>query len=241
MPVIDPQLPASGRRLRTALLVTSLAAAVVGIVGAALHIGWLDYAQWLYVPPLAVALVLAGGLRDPRGRWWLAGLVFSWLGDVLGGATFLALLGCFFLAHVCYILALLPTRGRSLLGKAGSVPYLLLGLAGAAVLVPAAGGVLAVPVLLYAVTLTLMALLASAGGRAGVVGGALFMVSDLVLGVGIFVLDIPAPVQTLLVIGTYVPAQVLLLVAILGLIRSSSAATGPEDRSGDLAAQDRAG
>lgn len=201
------------------LIAISVAAAVVGIVGAALHIGWLDYAQWLYVPPLAAALVVAGGLRDPRGRWWLAGLVFSWLGDVLGGGGFLALLGCFFLAHVCYVVALLPTRGQSLLGRPAAVPYVVLGLAGAVVLVPAAGGVLAVPVLLYAVALTLMAVLASAGGRAGVLGGVLFMVSDLTLGVGIFVLDIPAPVQTLLVIGTYMPAQALLLLAVLRLLR----------------------
>lgn len=240
MPVITEE-PTGTRPLVTGMLLASLGAAVVGIAGAALDIGWLAYAQWLYVPPLAVALVVAGGLRDPRGRWWLAGLVFSWLGDVLGGGGFLALLGCFFLAHVCYVLALLPTRGRSVLGRPASAPYLVLGLAGAVVLVPAAGGVLAVPVLLYAVALTVMAVLASAGGRSGVAGGVLFMISDLTLGIGIFVLDIPAALQTLLVIGTYVPAQVLLLVAFLRLLREPSAAARPEDRPGDLAPEGAAG
>ena len=196
-----------------------------------MRIGWLDYAQWLYVPPLVVALVLAGGLQDRRGWWWLAGLVFSWLGDVLGGAWFPVLLGCFLVAHVCYVVALLPTRLQSLLGTIGSLPYLLLGLAGAVVLVPAAGPVLAVPVALYAVTLTLMAVLASAGGRAGVVGGVLFMVSDLVLGIGTFVVDLPPAVQTLVVIGTYVPAQVLLLVGLFTLLPQAEEAGAPAART----------
>jgi uncharacterized membrane protein YhhN len=229
--VIAEQPTASIRPAVRTLIATSLAAAFVGIVGAALRIGWLDYAQWLYVPPLAVALVLAGGLTDRRGWWWLAGLVFSWLGDVLGGAWFPVLLGCFLVAHVCYVVALLPTRAQSLLGRIGSLPYLLLGLAGAVVLVPAAGATLAVPVALYAAILTLMALLASAGGRAGVVGGVLFMVSDLVLGIGTFVVDLSPAVQTLVVIGTYVPAQVLLLIGLLTLLPQAEQAAAPAART----------
>lgn len=200
------------------LLGASVLAALVKVIGALLDIGWTSYAQWLYVPPLLAALVVAGGLGDRRGRWWFAGLVLSWVGDVAGGLDFRVLLGSFLLAHLCYVVALWPSRRASVLGRAGSAPYLLLGAAGAAVLAPAAGAALAVPVVLYAAAITLMAVLATAAGRVGVVGGVLFMVSDLVIGLGTFVLEIPPALDTLLVIGTYVPAQVLLLVALLGLL-----------------------
>lgn len=216
---VDDPLARRGARI---LIAVSLLACLVKILGAGLDIGWMAWAQWLYIPPLALALVLAGGLRDPRGRWWLAGLALSWVGDAFGGGDFLLLLGSFLVAHICYVVALWPTHARSQLARRGSAPYVLLGLAGAAALAPAAGAALAVPVVLYASALTLMAVLATAGGRAGAIGGLLFMVSDLALGLGMFVFDWPTAVQTTVVIGTYVPAQVLLLVALLRLSASGS-------------------
>lgn len=209
--------PGAPAALRAAVAV-SLLACVAKIAADSFDVGWLGYAQWLYLPPLAVGLVLAGGARRRRGRWWLAGLVLSWQGDVLGGTDFLLLLGCFLLAHLCYLVALWPTRRRSALRGPAALPYLLLGVAGAAVVAPAAGPVLAGPVVVYAAALTLMAVLATAGGRRGALGGLLFMVSDLTLGLGRFVVDLPTAVQTAVVIGTYVPAQVLLLLAVLTLL-----------------------
>lgn len=203
-----------------ALIATSLVAAAVKIAGAVLDVGWTSSAQWLYLPPLTVVLVLAGGLRDRRGWWWLVGLALSWVGDAFGGADFLLLLGSFLVAHVCFIVALWPTRAAGAWGRLGSVPYLLLALAGTAAIVPAAGG-LTVPVVLYAAALTVMAILATAAGRAGALGGLLFLVSDLTLGLCTFVLEWPTAVRTAVVIGTYVPAQVLLLVAFLRLLAST--------------------
>lgn len=206
----------------TALIAVSLLACVVKILGALLGVGWMAHAQWLYVPPLIAALVVAGGLRDGRGRWWTVGLVLSWVGDAFGGPSFPLLLGSFLVAHACYILALWPTQAGSVLGRPRSVPYLLLGLAGTAVIAPAAGAALALPVVLYAAALTLMAVLATAAGRVGAVGGLLFMVSDLVLALDEFVLQMPTAVETTVVIGTYVPAQVLLLVGVLRLISADA-------------------
>lgn len=200
-----------------ALIALSLLACVVKVAGDALGLGWTERAQWFYLPPLMVALVVAGGLRDRRGWWWLGGLVLSWGGDVLGGLGFLVLLGCFLLAHLCFVVALLPTARASVLRRPVVAAWVAFGLLGTAVIAPAAGPVLAAPVVVYAATLTLMAVLATAAGRSGVVGGLLFMVSDLVLGAGIFALDLDPALQTALVIGTYVPAQVLLLLALLRL------------------------
>ncbi len=221
MPVTIRDLAAVTRhRAVVGGIVISLLACAVNITGALLEVGWMQEARWFYVPPLVVALIAAGGLRDVRGRWWAAGLALSWVGDTQGGRGFLILLGAFLLAHVCYVVALWPTRGQSLLGRRAAVPYALLGVAGVVVLAPAAGLALAAPVTAYAALLTLMAVLAAAAGRVGVIGGLLFMVSDLVLGLGIFAMDLPGALQTLIVIGTYVPAQVLLLLGVLLLIRA---------------------
>lgn len=206
------------RALVVALVGVSLLACVVQVFGTA--IGWprAGHAQWFAMPPLALALIVAGGLRDPRGRWWLAGILLSWAGDTCGGYGFIVLLGCFLVAHVCYLVALWPTRHRSVLGTPAMIPYVVLGAAGAAIVAPAAGAVLAAPVVIYAAALTLVAMLASAAGRAGLIGGVLFMLSDLTLALGIFVIDFPSMLQTALVMGTYVPAQALLLFAFLSLV-----------------------
>lgn len=55
-----------------------------------------------------------------------------------------------------------------------------------------------------------MALLATAAGRTGLLGGLLFILSDSVLAAGQFGIRIPEPLRTAAVIGTYAPAQVLL-------------------------------
>ena len=57
----------------------------------------------------------------------------------------------------------------------------------------------------------------------GLVGGLLFIVSDMTLAIAMFAAEVPEPVRTLIVIGTYVPAQMLLTVAMLRLIRRPAA------------------
>ena len=53
--------------------------------------------------------------------------------------------------------------------------------------------------------------------------GLLFIVSDMTLAIAMFAAEVPEPVRMLIVIGTYVPAQILLTVAMLRLIRRSEA------------------
>ncbi|WP_420113726.1 lysoplasmalogenase family protein [Pseudactinotalea sp.] len=207
--------------LVTALIAVGLVACVLQVGGTLLGWAWAGYAQWFVMPPLVLALIMARGLQDVRGRWWLAGILLSWAGDTLGGHDFLLLLGCFLVAHLCYLVALWPTRSLSLLGRPAMAPYVVVGVAGAAIVAPAAGALLAGPVVIYAGALTLVAILASGAGRAGLIGGALFMVSDLTLALGRFVVELPDPLQTTLVMGTYVPAQVLLLVGVLRVLGSN--------------------
>lgn len=208
--------------LLTAAIVVSLVAAVVNITSAFLDLEVLRYSRWLYVIPLMVALVANPVGRRWRGLLWLAGMFFSMVGDTQGGRGFVVLLGSFLIAHLFYIAALLPDRKRSLIGHTGSVVYAAILVVALVILVPEVDGALVVPVMVYALVLGFMALLAAAGGPVGVAGGLLFMISDLVLGIGIFAVDLPEALQRLIVIGTYVPAQVLLLIAFLRLAEGRS-------------------
>jgi uncharacterized membrane protein YhhN len=208
---------------RTALLLAlSLLMAVVNIAGGFLGLELVrTAAQWLYLPPLMAALWLETGLRTPRSRWWLAGLVLCWLGDGLGGTAFLVLLGLFLLGHLAYLVALWPTRQRSWAWRPAGLLHVALLTLGLLLVLPVSGG-LWPAVVAYGVVLTTMALLATTAGPAGVVGGLLFMVSDLSLGrLVLGGTDLGDGWRALLVIGTYVPAQVLLLVGVLRLERAA--------------------
>jgi uncharacterized membrane protein YhhN len=211
---------------RTALLLAlSLLMAVVNIAGGFLGLEQLrSAAQWLYLPPLMVALALETRLRTPRSRWWLAGLVLCWLGDGLGGTAFLVLLGLFLLGHLAYLVALWPTRHRSWAWRRLGLLHVALLVAGLGLVLPVAGA-LWPAVVAYGVVLTAMALLATAAGPVGVMGGLLFMVSDLSLGrLVLGGTDLGDGWRALVVIGTYVPAQVLLLLGVLRLQRDAGQA-----------------
>jgi len=179
--------------------------------------------QWLLMPVLAMVLWAASGPRRSRlVRLVLVALLFSWLGDTLpawvadGDASFLTMVGGFTLAQAVYIAAFLPYRGRSFVrtNQVALMSYV----AALAVLIyicaPSAGGLL-VPVLVYGVLLTAMAVLASGLGRIGALGGALFFVSDALIAIRAFAPTSALPTSGLLVMTTYIAAQALLVAAVL--------------------------
>lgn len=148
------------------------------------------------------------------------GLVFSWLGDGIGSVSFAVKLGLFLVAQICYLVAfapLLPDVWRRL--RAASrwpwwwLAYPVAALAVTLVVAPAAGA-LSVAVVAYAIALGGAALGATALGTLGAAGGVLFLVSDTLLAVEVF-LGWRLPQQGVLVMATYLAAQVLLAVAVV--------------------------
>ena len=53
----------------------------------------------------------------------------------------------------------------------------------------------------------------------GLFGGLLFMIGDLVLGLGLFVIDIPDPLRSIAVLVAYVAAQALLAISLQQRLR----------------------
>src|SRR5690606_5697686 len=92
--------------------------------------------------------------------------------------------------------------------------YLLLWVAAIAALWPRLDA-LAAPIAVYGLLLVAMGAAASGLGRSAAVGGALFVASDLMLGMGVAGLDFPLREQA--VMASYGAAQLLI---VLGCLRS---------------------
>lgn len=180
--------------------------------------------QIFLMPALAVVLLVA--TYRPRSkllRWVLLALGCSWLGDMFprfmsGDRAFLMMVGCFLLAQLCYLQALSPYWRRSVLGRPRwTIPYAL----GFGWLVftcaPHAGSLL-IPVVIYGLALTLMALLATGLGALAGTGGAIFFISDALIALRSFA-GIEVPAHSFWIMLSYVVGQGLIVAAVLGHVR----------------------
>jgi uncharacterized membrane protein YhhN len=152
-------------------------------------------------------VLVALGPRAPR--WLVAGLAFAVLGDVLLDVRFeLGMVG-FLLMQICYIVGFLRLgawtglRARWPVG----VGYLIVGLGANIALGPHLGS-LAIPVLVYSTAILSMAALASGVGSRVGLGGALFVISDALIGVDKAGAGFPG--RGMVVMVTYLAAQYLI-------------------------------
>jgi uncharacterized membrane protein YhhN len=181
--------------------------------------------------PLLMAVLVTTSRRlrlAPGGRrlvaLTLAALLFSWLGDATG-PFFLLKVALFLVAQCCYVAAFWPHRRESVWRQPGlTATYLTAVAVGVGVVVPYAGA-LAVPVVVYAASLALMATLATGVDRVAGWGGALFVLSDAILALDRFVgwSDLSHPF--LWNVLTYATSQALLVWGVLR--RSAASAPAP--------------
>ena len=180
---------------------------------------------WLSKPVAAGAFVAAGiaagGLEWGVGRWIVAALALSWLGDVLlipsgTGACFGAGMAAFGAAHLAFSAAFLcagVASGPALLSAAVLAPALL---AVARWLRPHLRGPLRLAVPAYTAVIGAMVALsagaaASLGRPALAIGAALFALSDFSVARERFVS--PSPVNPLWGLPAYFCAQMILALA----------------------------
>ncbi len=196
------------------LLVAYVVVAVVDVVGG--QITAIDILGTALTPLLLLLLIawvlLARGRRAPR--LLLAGMLFAWLGDVAldgpGDVRFLLGIGLFLVMQVCYSLgfvglgALGALRRRPWIPIGAAVLWLALNL----VLGPMLGD-MRWPLAVYSAFLVAMATLSLGVSTRVGTGGVLFLVSDLLIGLGAADLDVP--LRGLLVIATYAVAQLLIV------------------------------
>ncbi len=164
-----------------------------------------------------------------------AGIVFSWIGDVLlstpGGLGFLLGLGSFFVAHLAYFVLFLgplrtrPFRTRPFRTRRASSPLSPLGLlfvpwlVGLLVILGPHLGMLFVPVALYGLVLGLAAAAALGTNRLTAAGGVLFLLSDTVLALRLFLPGFSLWQADFLIMLLYVLGQGLI---VLGAVRAAA-------------------
>ncbi|MEQ8546858.1 MAG: lysoplasmalogenase [Cyclobacteriaceae bacterium] len=201
----------------------------LNIISALMHVEWLN----MYTKPLLMPLLIYllyneanGVITLPRLLLALA-LIFSWIGDVLlmyvnaNELFFLGGLGAFLIAHLLYIIVFYKTTSKPIQWTLKMMwPFfiyglLLLGLLGnyAGELTPA--------VIIYG--LCILAMVITAAHRKGLTqdeshrlvftGAVLFVISDSVLAINKFVVDIPMAQVTIMV--TYISAQYYILKGVL--------------------------
>ncbi len=160
--------------------------------------------QWVAKPLLAPLLIWY--LRRPD--LVAAGLGFAFAGDVAllvnGRAAFLTGMGFFLGAQICFIVAFLR-RGRPRLWAFAGFGALW---ATANALLWGPLGALRLPVLCYSFALCVMAAAATGVSRWVAAGGVLFLISDLLIGLGVSGLRLPA--HDVLVMATYSAALFLI-------------------------------
>ncbi len=194
-------------------LVADLAAVTLGA----------DGARWVTKPALMLLLIGLLAVSAPPGRsarMLGAGLVLAWAADIAllvdGTAAFLTGMALFGLMQLDYMAVFVRAGALERLRRRWPVPaaYLVFWIGANLILWPRLDA-LAAPIAVYSLLLVAMGAAASGLGRRAAVGGALFVVSDLMLGVGVAGLDFPLRDQA--VMATYGAAQLLI---VLGCLRS---------------------
>lgn len=180
----------------------------------------------LLMPILALYFYLSAHRSAPARHLILGALGFSWIGDVmlmldkLYGSLFIYGLLGFLGAHICYLLFFLRIRKINTTAASSSITGSLIIFAYMAAfyafLYPGLAG-LKIPVLMYAVFITLMLLSSlrafdlrsQAFGRVCVIGTLIFAMSDSILAINRFVS--PFEYAPLFIMVTYAIAQFLIV------------------------------
>ena len=195
--------------------------AVTNLVAGVLGEELLRFGTLLLATPLLIGWFTANSPRRDRAFWLVIGaLACSWLGDWLGDQLLspdvFVKLGLFLIGHGCYALAFWSCRRRRLRRPGPVLAYAVV-IGGALAWIAPNAGTLAPAVIAYGIVLAVMAVLATGLNRIAAVGGALFVVSDLTIALTVWVLRSPSVGTDLLIMTTYLTAQVLL---VAGLVRA---------------------
>lgn len=183
---------------------------------------------WLLMPALLVSLAIGVAVRALRPRPLLAALVaagvlLSWVGDITVENVPVGL-SFFLVAHLAYIAAFWQEgRGRPSWWSLWVLPWF----AGLLVVLAPTAGPLLPAIVAYGIVLAAMAISATRVNRLTAIGGVLFVISDSLLAIRLFTPELQGRPPDAAIMVTYLAAQLLLTVGVLGLARGPAAACAP--------------
>jgi len=208
-------------------------------------IGTINGSKWLDYPVKPLILIWIGVyfllMTKPKPYRWLVLLAFffSWVGDLLlmfgwkSDMFFFSGVGGFFLSQVTYILAfcrfsIQPGRGFIEKNPIWILPFLLYLIGIYSFLYPNLDGIMKPVVAFYAISLLGMS--AAAFNRKGLMdnrsfwvlfsGSIFFLISDSLLAINKFAT--PIPHEGFLVMSTYMAAQYLIMMGLIGRVTGKS-------------------
>ncbi len=185
-----------------------------------------------FTKPILMPLLLFYILESSKGRVTMKtlllslALLLSWFGDVAllyqSNQTYFMLgLGLFLLAHITYVVVLKRSVFQPIqLNIQKVLPFAIYTLILFAILLPNAGG-LTIPIFIYGIVISVMAgtarlregVTSQESYRLAMYGALLFLLSDSILAINKFYMEIPIP--GLWIMSTYAGAQLLLVLGIL--------------------------
>lgn len=197
------------------------------------------YSKPFILIPLWIYFYLSSG--DIKGslirKSISAALIFSWIGDVLliFPNLFLYGLGAFLMAHICYIIGFKISQTNPFV--VGQVNFIRLFFVNLPIYILAAFvyflinpglGSMKVPVVIYLIVIVMMASTARERYQKTIptsfwqvfIGAMLFLISDGILAINLFFK--PFPESGILVMGTYVVAQLLIVMGIVAHFRKTN-------------------
>ncbi|WP_313214027.1 lysoplasmalogenase [Soonwooa sp.] len=179
------------------------------------------FSKTLLMPLLLVFYWLASQKSNqPKQNLFIAGLILSWFGDVflLFDWGFIAGLGSFLAAHICYIFCL---KKFSVSNALWSLPFILIYLFTFLTFLFPHLGDMKIPVILYALCISGMLYFSLKTKQILlIIGAVFFVISDSVLAINLFVNQ--SKVLGFLVMFTYVLAQTFLT---FGFLKSKKSIT----------------
>ena len=159
--------------------------------------------------------------RNLQDKLMLIGFFFSMLGDSFlmfqGDRFFMFGLGSFLITHLFYIFVF--SRNRLKVNALARISLIVFSIVMLILLKNKISNSLLIPVIIYMVTITIMAISTSERNanpqsfRLVLIGAILFVLSDSLIAINKFV--VPVPFETFLIMGTYVLAQYLIAVGFL--------------------------
>lgn len=204
--------------MKRASLITLVALAIVSVLelsAVAVDNTVLEHLTKPLLLPLLMLFVLVevGWNADPSIKFLIIGQFFSFLGDValmLDGDLWFALgIAMFLITHIFYIIGFFKLGARQGLRDRRWVlfAYPLFWLAANAALWPGLGP-LRIPIIVYSAFLVAMAMCSMSLGTLFGIGGALFMVSDLLIGETVAYGAFPA--SGVIIMFTYILGQAII-------------------------------
>ncbi len=212
-------MKATSRTASRSWLIGYLVVSVADLIAEGLHATVPAFIGVVLAMPALIGYLWTTRTRSDRlTRLVTIALIFSWLGDWVGDLIaphVVTKLVLFFVGHIFFVVAFWPYRRNSVLTRPlALLPYVVI-IGALLIWISMSAGIIAPAVIGYGILLGLMAVTATGLNWTAGIGSIIFVVSDLSIAVTVFVIPGQLEQAGLLIMSTYLVAQLLIVWGVL--------------------------